>query len=165
LRFDHPPQINWRGSCYYLDGFRKGAVVAHRERISGYLCSPKAAMRNPSFGVRECAELRGNTRMSFSYSTRAESKVCMSTRWTRPTIATICVCGCATAPFLALQSIRPRLENPSVTAEIQAPSAVRDILKHSCYNCHSNETDLEWFDKIAPMSWLVLADTFGRPQL
>jgi hypothetical protein len=89
----------------------------------------------------------------------------MSTRWTRPTIVTIWVCGCATAPFLALQSIRPRLENPSATAEIQAPSAVRDLMKHCCYNCHSNETDLEWFDKIAPMSWLVLADTFGRPQL
>jgi Haem-binding domain/Cytochrome P460 len=119
---------------------------------------PKAAMRNPSFGVRECAEQRGNTRMSFSYSTRAESEVFMSTRWTRPTIVTIWVCGCATAPFLALQAISPRLENPSVTAEIQAPPAVRDILKHSCYNCHSNETDLEWFDKIAPMSWLVAND-------
>jgi hypothetical protein len=50
------------------------------------------------------------------------------------------------------------VENPPVTAEIQAPPAVRDILKHSCYNCHSNETDLEWFDKIAPVSWVVAND-------
>jgi hypothetical protein len=45
----------------------------------------------------------------------------MSTRWTRRTIATIWVCGCATAAIAVLQSIRPTLKNPPVTAEIQAP--------------------------------------------
>ena len=82
----------------------------------------------------------------------------MSTRWTRRTIVSIWICGCAIAAIAVLQSTRRRLENPPVTAEIQAPPAVRDILKHSCYNCHSNETDLEWFDKIAPVSWVVAND-------
>ena len=36
---------------------------------------PKVAMRDPSFGVRECAEQRSNTRMGYSYPTRAESEV------------------------------------------------------------------------------------------
>lgn len=135
------------------------AHLWHIVNASPDICEdPKMAMRNPSFGVRDCAEQRANARMSFSYPTGAESEVFMSTRWTRPTIVTIWVCGFATASFLAQQWIRPGLENPSVTAEIQASSAVRDILKHSCYDCHSNETDLEWFDKIPPMSWLVAND-------
>jgi hypothetical protein len=82
----------------------------------------------------------------------------VSTRWTRRTIVTIWVCGFATAAFVMLQSISPKLENPPITAEIQVPPALRDILKHSCYNCHSNETDLKWFDKIVPVSWVVAHD-------
>jgi hypothetical protein len=73
-------------------------------------------------------------------------------------MVTIWICCCATAAIAVLQSMRPKLENPPVTAEIQAPPAVRDILKHSCYNCHSNEADLKWFDRIVPVSWIVAND-------
>jgi hypothetical protein len=27
-----------------------------------------------------------------------------------------------------------------VTAELQAPPEVKQVLRNSCYNCHSNET-------------------------
>lgn len=64
----------------------------------------------------------------------------------------------ALAGFVALQFIRPRLENPPVTAEIQAPPEVRQVLRNSCYNCHSNETRLPWFDQIVPAYWLVAHD-------
>ncbi len=60
--------------------------------------------------------------------------------------------------FLALQFVRPDLKNPPVTAELQAPPAVKQILRSSCYNCHSNETELPWFDKIVPAYWLVVRD-------
>ncbi|WP_158749565.1 heme-binding domain-containing protein [Acidobacterium sp. S8] len=60
--------------------------------------------------------------------------------------------------FLGIQCIRPALDNPPVTAEIQAPPEVRQILRNSCYNCHSNETSLPWFDRIAPSYWLVVHD-------
>jgi len=60
--------------------------------------------------------------------------------------------------FLGIQFIRPTLNNPPVTAEIQAPPEVRQILRNSCYNCHSNETKLPWFDQIAPAYWLVAHD-------
>ena len=56
--------------------------------------------------------------------------------------------------FLGIQCIRPALNNPPVTAEIQVPSEVHRILKNSCYNCHSNETSLPWFDQIALLSCL-----------
>jgi hypothetical protein len=60
--------------------------------------------------------------------------------------------------FLLLQLMRPELKNPPVTAELQAPPDVKHILKNSCYNCHSNEIQVPWFDKIVPAYWLVTKD-------
>jgi hypothetical protein len=60
--------------------------------------------------------------------------------------------------LLGIQFIRPELTDPPVQAEIQAPEEVKAILRHSCYNCHSNETKLAWFDRIAPVYWLVTQD-------
>src|ERR1700712_2517480 len=60
--------------------------------------------------------------------------------------------------FAAIHLVRPTLENPPVTAELKAPPEVKQVLRQSCYNCHSNETKLFWFDRIAPASWLVTND-------
>jgi hypothetical protein len=60
--------------------------------------------------------------------------------------------------FVCLQFIRPELTNPPVTAELQAPPEVKQVLKNSCYNCHSNETKLPWFDKVVPAYWVVSGD-------
>ena len=57
--------------------------------------------------------------------------------------------------FIGIQFIGDKVDNPPVTGEIQAPAEVKQILERSCYSCHSNETHLQWFDKIAPASWLV----------
>ena len=54
-----------------------------------------------------------------------------------------------------VQFVRPRLANPAVTAELAAPPQVKQILRTSCYNCHSNETKLSWFDWPVPAYWLV----------
>jgi hypothetical protein len=59
------------------------------------------------------------------------------------------------ACFLALQFIRPSLGNPPVTGDLQAPVEVKSILQRACYDCHSNETKLSWFDKPVPAYWLV----------
>jgi hypothetical protein len=59
---------------------------------------------------------------------------------------------------LAAQLVRPKIERPPVTAELQAPPEVKAILRRSCYNCHSNETQLSWFDQPAPAYWLVAHD-------
>jgi hypothetical protein len=67
-------------------------------------------------------------------------------------------CGAALALFACLQAIKPRLETPPVRAEIQAPPEVKAILKKSCYNCHSNETKLAWFDQVVPIYWIVAHD-------
>ncbi|KAA0991987.1 heme-binding domain-containing protein [Dyadobacter aurulentus] len=60
--------------------------------------------------------------------------------------------------FVGLQIISPSIENPPVTSEIVVPVEVKQILERACYDCHSNESKVEWFDKIAPASFLVAHD-------
>src|SRR5262249_59087533 len=60
--------------------------------------------------------------------------------------------------LVALQFARPPLPNPPVSADLQVPPEVKQILKNSCYNCHSNETTLSWFDWPVPAYWLVVRD-------
>ena len=68
--------------------------------------------------------------------------------------------------FVGIQFIRPELRNSLVTADLQSPPEVKQILKTSCYNCHSNETTLSWFDEPAPAYWLVARDVKeGRKHL
>lgn len=73
--------------------------------------------------------------------------------------------------FIGVQFIRPALTNPPVTADLNAPPLnappeVKNILRRSCYNCHSNETKLWWFDQIVPAYWIVANDVkTGRERL
>jgi len=68
--------------------------------------------------------------------------------------------------FLGAQFIRPELPNPPVMADLAAPPAVKALLVAACYDCHSNETRLHWFDRLAPASWLVARDvSAGRAHL
>ena len=63
------------------------------------------------------------------------------------------------ALFLCLlQVVRPELRHPPAPAELQVPAAVSQLLKTSCYPCHSNERRLSWFDEIVPAYWLVAHD-------
>jgi hypothetical protein len=43
---------------------------------------------------------------------------------------------------------------------------VANLLKTSCYSCHSNETVYPWYSYVAPSSWLVKRDVAkGRSEL
>lgn len=35
------------------------------------------------------------------------------------------------------------------------PNNVQSLLKNSCYDCHSNNTNYPWYHKIQPVSWLL----------
>jgi hypothetical protein len=68
--------------------------------------------------------------------------------------------------FLGLQLTSPTLTNPPVVADLVAPAAVKSILVTACYDCHSNQTRLRWFDRVAPAAWLVARDVrVGREHL
>lgn len=56
--------------------------------------------------------------------------------------------------------------NPPVREEIVASPEVMDILRRSCFDCHSNRTDWPWYSRLAPASWLVNHDVAeGRDHL
>jgi len=60
--------------------------------------------------------------------------------------------------FVGLQFFNEPLKGESVTRPIEAPREVISILENSCFNCHSNQQNLSWYDKIAPISWAVNKD-------
>lgn len=59
------------------------------------------------------------------------------------------------AVFICLQFFRPEIGNPPVTGNLEAPPNVKAILVRACYDCHSNQTNLRWFDKVQPVYWQV----------
>jgi hypothetical protein len=68
--------------------------------------------------------------------------------------------------LIGIQFIEVERTNPPVSDEIKAPAEVMEILKKSCYDCHSNETVWPWYSKVAPLSWILADDVKeGRKHL
>jgi len=68
--------------------------------------------------------------------------------------------------FIGIQFVHIDRTNPPITGEIEAPAPVKEILRRSCYDCHSNETVWPWYSYIAPASWLLESDVNeGRKEL
>lgn len=64
--------------------------------------------------------------------------------------------------FLLIQFFQPVLnkDNGKVyttdfTRYYQTPVEVSNILRRSCYDCHSNNTNYLWYDYVQPGRWLV----------
>jgi len=63
--------------------------------------------------------------------------------------------------LVAMQFIRPpRNRNGQVmpadlTQHFKVPASVESIIKTSCYDCHSNNTEYPWYANIQPMGWLL----------
>lgn len=67
---------------------------------------------------------------------------------------------------VAMQLVPLDRSNPPVQEEIQAPPQVMQILRTSCYDCHSNQTTWPWYSWVAPISYLVVYDVHeGRDEL
>jgi len=74
--------------------------------------------------------------------------------------------------LLLVQFFRPERSNPasdpakSIWADATVPAGVKQILRTSCADCHSNETVWPWYSNIAPISWVVAHDVEeGREDL
>lgn len=66
---------------------------------------------------------------------------------------------CIVVVLIALQFFNRTIEQKAVTGHIRnVPKQVQLILERSCFNCHSNEQRLSFFDKIAPVPWIVNRD-------
>lgn len=63
--------------------------------------------------------------------------------------------------FVIIQFFRPaknsgeEIASNQLAAVQQVPEDVQQILKVSCYDCHSNTTHYPWYDKIQPVDWVL----------
>lgn len=63
--------------------------------------------------------------------------------------------------LVVAQFFRINKENPPLQADkdflsIQnAPADIQNILKTSCYDCHSNLSQYPWYTNVAPVSWWI----------
>jgi hypothetical protein len=61
--------------------------------------------------------------------------------------------------FIAIQFFRPAKNistgttTNDITAKYNVPQDVQNILKTSCYDCHSNNTVYPWYSNIQPVAW------------
>ncbi len=56
---------------------------------------------------------------------------------------------------VGIQFVPVKRSNPEVVYDFDGPAEVKAILKRSCYDCHSNETQWPWYSHVAPLSWFV----------
>lgn len=74
--------------------------------------------------------------------------------------------------FVAIQFI-PTTRNQSdkvleteFTKTFEVPNEIQNILKTSCYDCHSNNTNYPWYNKIQPAAWFMEGHiTDGKKEL
>ncbi len=59
------------------------------------------------------------------------------------------------AGLALIQFVPVDRSNPPVTGEVEASSQVMEVLRSSCYDCHSNETRWPWYSRVAPVSWRI----------
>jgi len=58
--------------------------------------------------------------------------------------------------FGAMQLIPYRVDNPLTVQEPTWDSTqTEELARAACYDCHSNEVNVPWYGKVAPVSWLV----------
>jgi hypothetical protein len=69
--------------------------------------------------------------------------------------------------FVAIQLVPAGVAtNPPVEEEVAAPADVMQLLRRSCYDCHSNATRWPTYSYVAPAKWLVRYDVReGRKDL
>ncbi|MDO9260496.1 MAG: heme-binding domain-containing protein [Flavobacteriaceae bacterium] len=63
--------------------------------------------------------------------------------------------------FVGIQLI-PTTRNQSdeitendLTKNFDVPENIQNSLKKSCYDCHSNNTNYPWYNKVQPISWIL----------
>ncbi len=66
--------------------------------------------------------------------------------------------------LIVLQFFQPTLpevtlDNPNdILLNNDIPKDIEEIIKNSCYDCHSNTTNYPWYSHISPSSFLVVRD-------
>jgi hypothetical protein len=66
----------------------------------------------------------------------------------------------AAMQFIPVKPTSNPAVNPAHTVEasLEVPAPVEKILNNACKDCHSNETRVPWYGKVAPVSWILAGD-------
>jgi len=60
------------------------------------------------------------------------------------------------AQFFTIDKTNPKFDQKLDLISIEnPPQDIVQILRNTCYDCHSNETVWPWYSNIAPVSWLI----------
>ena len=65
------------------------------------------------------------------------------------------------ALLFAIQFIQPeqnlseQMQENDMLYSLAVPAQVAELLKNSCYDCHSEFTHYPWYSRISPVSWLL----------
>lgn len=63
--------------------------------------------------------------------------------------------------FVVAQFVPTGLSNPpvdssrTIEARLKVPAPVESILSRSCNDCHTQQTRMPWYSRVAPASWLL----------
>lgn len=63
--------------------------------------------------------------------------------------------------FVVIQFFKPErnaveeITTNQITAVHNVPDDVQQILKVSCYDCHSNTTSYPWYNRMQPVAWVL----------
>lgn len=63
--------------------------------------------------------------------------------------------------FIVIQFVQPthnkntQVSEADILNTVNVPDSVKSILKTTCYDCHSNNTNYPWYSNIQPMGWLM----------
>ena len=66
--------------------------------------------------------------------------------------------------FIVIQFIQPghnkggQILPTDISNTYSIPENINVLLKNSCFDCHSNNTNYPWYSTIQPMAWLVASD-------
>lgn len=59
------------------------------------------------------------------------------------------------ALMVVIQLVPNRLETGPVTQEPAWDPSTRELAQRACFDCHSNQGELPWYGRVAPVSWVV----------
>lgn len=58
--------------------------------------------------------------------------------------------------FIRIDRTTPPIDNSNDYMNLSnATIEIRNIIKNSCYDCHSYETNYPWYSNVAPISWML----------
>lgn len=58
--------------------------------------------------------------------------------------------------FITIDKTNPNVDiSKDFITLTKPPSEIEKLLKSSCYDCHSHNTNYPWYSNIAPVSWII----------